>query len=186
MIRLSSFRQVSMTVAAAALVLLSAARAHAQSAPPAQRVLGREDITLYGLGLKVEPGYQTVPKDIATIVSTFLQAPNVPDGVPPFAPDAVVAATLRGPSFANPVELRVKPNTPFNIPPLTVPGVHVVENIRLISGGEVLLRGTPDHVTIDVIEKLLITQVTARPLSAAEIRERNIAFDASNFQAYNF
>src|SRR6185503_5524672 len=112
------------------MLLASAATLGAQGAG-AQRVLGREDITLYGLGLKVEPGYQTVPKDIATIVSTFLQAPNVPDGVPPFAPDAVVAATLRGPSFANPVELRVKPNTPFNIPPLTVPGVHVVENIRL-------------------------------------------------------
>jgi hypothetical protein len=189
-IRLSRLARLSAAVLSAwlpvVLLIGSAAPVHAQSAPAQPRVLGRDDILLYGLGVKVEPGYQTVPKDIATIVSTFLQAPNSPSGLPPFAPDAEVVATLRGPSFPAPVELHVKPNTPFNIPPLTVPGVHVLENIRLISGGDVLLRATPDHVTIDVIEKLLVTQVTARPLTAAEIRERNIVFDASNFQAYNF
>ena len=52
---------------------------------------------LLGAGLAVEPARQTVPKDIATIVSTFLAAPDVPDQpLPPFAPDAVVKATLRG------------------------------------------------------------------------------------------
>ncbi|HMC78364.1 MAG TPA: CARDB domain-containing protein, partial [Vicinamibacterales bacterium] len=180
-------RIASRWIAACVPVLLlawSATALQAQSAP--QRVLGRDEILLYGIGLKVEPGYQTVPKDIATIVGTFLQAPSLPSGVSPFAAGAEVVATLRGPSFQAPVELRVRPNTPFNIPALTVPGPHVLENIRLVSGGEVLLRGTPDHVTIDVIEKLLVTQVSARALTAAEIREKGIVFDASNFQAYNF
>ena len=179
-----SLRMIAACVPLAA-ILASSVPLRAQ-APAAQRVLGREDITLYGLGLKVEPGYQTVPKNIATIVSTFLQAPALPAGLPPFAPDAEVAATLRGPSFQAPLELRVKPNTPFNIPAMAVPGAHVLENIRLISGGEVLLRATPGHVTIDVIEKLLVTQVTARALTAAEVREHGIVFDPSNFQAYNF
>src|SRR5262249_2423756 len=44
----------------------------------------------------------------------------------------------------------------------------------------------PETVTIEVIEKLLVTQVMARPLSAAEIREKGIVFDQSSFQAYNF
>src|SRR3712207_5703977 len=67
------------------------------------RGLGREEIRLYGLGLKVEPAQQTVPRDVATIVPTFLQAPQEPDGLPPFAADAEVRGTLRGPSFATPV-----------------------------------------------------------------------------------
>ena len=176
--------RLSLLAAFVVASLLQVLPAVGQPAP--QRTLGREDIKVYGIGLKVAPATQTVPKDIATIVSTFLQASTLPDNVPPFAADAEVVATLRGPSFATPVELRVKPNSPFNIPPMTVPGTHILENIRLVSGGEVLLRGVPDRSTIEVIEKLLVTQVTARALTAAEIREKGIVFDKDNFQAYNF
>ena len=150
------------------------------------RFLAKEDIVLLGLGLRVEPAQQTVPKDIATIVSTFLGAPTQPGELPPFGPNTVVKATLRGPSLATPLELTATANSPFNIPPLSVPGRHTLENIRLESDGQVLLHGTPESVTIDVIEKLLVTQVTARPLTAAEIREKGIVFDKSSFQAYNF
>ncbi len=165
-------------------LLTGAATAHAQQAP---RFLAKEDIRLYGIGLKVEPATQVVPRDIATIVSAFLQVPGAPPSeVPAFAPGAEVVATLRGPSLPQPVELRTTPNTPFNLPAFGVAGIHTLENIRLVSGGEVLLRGTPEIATIEVIDKLLVTQVTARPLTADEIRERGIVFDRSNFQAYNF
>ncbi|MEQ1870490.1 MAG: carboxypeptidase regulatory-like domain-containing protein, partial [Vicinamibacterales bacterium] len=174
-------RALAVVVAMLAMTM-STARVQAQD-----RVLGKQDILLYGFGLRVEPERQVVPKDIATIVSTFLQAPNTPPGdTPPFAPDAVVRATLRGPAVGNGLELTAKPNTPFNIPPLGVAGVHTLENIRLESGGEVLMRGVPESTTIEVIEKLLVTQVTARALTAQEIREKGIVFDKSNFQAYNF
>ena len=177
------FPRFGCRLAVVALAVACAATAVAQT--PA-RFLGKEDIRLYGLGLKVEPAEQTVPRDIATIVSTFLQAPSNPGDLPPFAPDAEVRATLRGPSFADPVELRAAPNSPLNIPALTVAGVHTVENIRLVSNGEVVLYGSPETATINVIDKLLITQITARPLTAEEIREKGIVFDKSNFQAFNF
>jgi hypothetical protein len=172
------------TALAIALLLGTSVTSQAQNATA--RFLAREDIVLYGIGLKVEPAHQTVPKDTATIVSTYLQASTAPDPLPPFAPDAEVRATLAGPSFATPRQLVVRPNTPFAIPPLTVPGVHTLENIRLVSNGEVLMYGAPQSVRIEVIERLLVTQVTARPLSAAELREKNIVFDKTNFQAYNF
>ncbi|MGE5199651.1 MAG: hypothetical protein ACM3H9_08425, partial [Rhodospirillaceae bacterium] len=172
-------------LAAGAVVCLAHAAAGTALAQDG-RFLAREDIILYGLGLRVEPATQTVPKDIATIVSTFLQAPQQPQGLPPFAPDAVVKATLRGPGLPNALELAVQPNSPFNIPPLTVAGVYTLENIRLESQGAVLLRATPESAKITVIDKLLVTEITARPLTAAEIREKGIVFDSSNFQAYNF
>lgn len=170
---------------ATALLALGVILPAAASAQDQPRSLAREDIFLYGAGLRVEPARQTVPKDIATIVSTLLQAPNSPD-LPPFPDDAVVHATLRGPSFATPLELTGRPNTPLNIPPLTVAGLHTVDSIRVVSGGKVLLYGVPESVEIEVIDKLLLTQVTARPLSAAEIREAGLVFDKSSFQAYNF
>src|SRR5262245_29314923 len=164
--------------------LLLASSVDAQQSEP--RFLAKEQIVFYGIGLKAEPARQVVPKDIATIVSTFLQAPTLPNGLPAFAPDAEIRATLRGPSFTSAQELVVRPNTPFNIPPLTVAGIHTLEDIRLISNGEVPLRAVPESVVIEVIEKLLVTQVTARALTAAEIREKGIVFDRSSFQAYNF
>ena len=176
-------RRAAAALAVSVCVLCSPS-AIAQQGPP--RFLAKEEIVLFGIGLRAEPARQVVPKDIATIVSTFLQAPTLPSGLPAFAPDAEVRATLRGPRFVGAQELVVAPNTPFNIPPLTVPGIHTLENIRLISGGEVLLRSVPESVVIEVIEKLLVTQVTARALTAAEIREKGIVFDRSSFQAFNF
>jgi len=53
------------------------------------RWLAHEQILLYGLGLRAEPAHQTVPKDIATVVSTYLQAPDaIPNGVLPIPEDA--------------------------------------------------------------------------------------------------
>ena len=140
-----------------------------------------------GLGLRVEPDHQVVPRDIATIVSTFLSAPTPPAGqLAPFAPDAIVKGTLRGPGVGNGLELTATPNSPFNIPPLGTAGVYTLDEIRLESGGQILMRGAPESVTIEVIEQLLVTQVTARALSAQEIRDKGIVFDKSSFQAYNF
>ncbi len=152
----------------------------------AERVLGHGEIVLYGLGLKVEPERQVVPKNIATVVSAYLQAPVLPGQVSPLPADAVVRATLTGPSFAAPKELTARPNEPLPVPPLTVPGIHLVENVRLEAGGEVLLYGSPESVVVEVIEKLLVTEITARALTAEEIRAKGIVFDRSNFQAYNF
>ena len=158
----------------------------AEQVQPQGRFLAKDDILLFGLGLKIEPAQQTVPTNIATIVSTMFVAPQTPENLPAFAPDAVVKATLRGPTFPTAIELTVTPNSPFNIPPLTVAGKHTLDNIRLVSNGEVVMRGTPESTVIDVIDRLLITEVTARPLTAAEIREKGLVFDKSSFQAYNF
>ena len=151
------------------------------------RFLAQDDIILYGMQLTAAPAKQTVPKNIATIVSTYLQVPTLPPGqIPPLAPDATVKGTLRGPGLETPLELSVPANSPFNIPPLTVPGSYTLDGIRLETGGAVLFYGSPESVKIEVIEKLLVTEVTARPLTAQEIRDKGIVFDKTNFQAYNF
>lgn len=175
-------RSIGVLLALATCVCAADVRLRAQD-----RFLGKEDIILLGLGLTVAPEHQTVPRDIATIVSTFLSAATQPqNGAPPFAPDAVIKATLRGPGVGNGLALTAAPNTAFDIPPLSTAGTYTLDEIRLESGGEILMRGTPESVTIEVIEKLLVTQVTARALTAQEIREKGIVFDSSNFQAYNF
>jgi 5-hydroxyisourate hydrolase-like protein (transthyretin family) len=151
------------------------------------RWLAQEQIILYGLGLRAEPKHQTVPKDIATVVSTYLQAPDaIPEGTLPIPDDAEVRAILRGPSLPGPVELVTRVNEHFDIQPLQRAGIHTLENIRVVHNGEVIFYATPESVTIEVIDRLLVTEVTARPLTAEEIKDHGIIFDSSDFQAYNF
>ena len=151
------------------------------------RWLAQEQILLYGLGLRAEPAHQTVPKDIATVVSTYLQAPDaIPDGTLPIPENAEVRATLRGPSLPGPIELVTKVNEHFDIQPFHLAGIHTLENIRVVHNGEVIFYATPENVTIEVIDQLLVTEITARPLTAQEIKDKGIIFDSSDFQAYNF
>ncbi|WP_291983599.1 hypothetical protein, partial [Luteitalea sp.] len=173
---------------AVALALVPTFASAQAPAPTPARVLSRAEIEVYGLVLRVTPETQTVPKDYATIVSAFLQAPggNAPESLPPFAPGAEVRATLRGPGLAAPRELVTRPGTPFDIPAMSRAGTYTLENIRLVSDGEVLLYGSPDLVRLEVIDQLLVTSVSARPLTADEIREKGIVYDRTSFQAYDF
>ena len=129
------------------------------------RWLAQKQILLYGLGLNVEPAHQTVPKDIATIVSTYLQAPDsIPEGTLPIPEDAEVRATLRGPSLSQPVELVTRVNEHFEIQPFQLSGIHTLENIRVVHNDEVILYATPESVTIEVIDHLLETPEVNDPI----------------------
>lgn len=171
-----------------ALALVLAALPSLALAQTPGRVLSRAEIEVYGLMLRVSPETQTVPKDYATIVSAYLQVPegSDPASVPAFAPGAEVHATLRGPGLASPRALVTPLGTPFDIPALNRAGTYTLDDIRLVVNGEVLLYGVPDRARLDVIDQLLVTSVTARPLTADEIREKGIVFDRSSFQAYDF
>lgn len=169
------------------IVLLGFSMSCGQAQANEVRWLAQEQILLYGLGLRAEPAHQTVPKNIATIVSTYLQAPDtIPDGTLPVPEDTEVRATLRGPSLPGPIELVTKVNEHFEIQPLQMAGIHTLENIRVVHNGEVIFYATPESVTIEVIDQLLVTEITARPLTAQEIKDKGIIFDSSDFQAYNF
>jgi hypothetical protein len=182
--RAASAGRLRIAVAIAGLAIAGGARAWAQQPG---RFLGREEIVLLGLTLEVAPAKHAVPKDVATIVNAAVKrSPSDTNGVSPFPPNAVAKATLRGPSLTNPVELRTAPGTPFEIPPLSVPGIHTLDGIRVEVDGQILMRGAPESAVIEVLEKVLVTQVTTRPLTAQEIRDKGIVFDRSSFQAYNF
>jgi hypothetical protein len=148
-------------------------------------VLAREQILVVPVALQASPAQQTVPKNTATAVNVRLALP-AGVGAPPLPADALVFAQLRGPAFGTPVVLTARPNEPISIPPLALTGLYALENIRLVSGGRTLLQAVPDAVTIEVIDQVLVSQVTSRPLSAQEIKDKGIVVDQTNFQVVNF
>src|SRR5690606_27001213 len=56
------------------------------------------------------------------------------------------------------------------------------------AAGEVLIRRDPRRapIVIDVIDELLVTTVTSRPLTADEIISKGIVIDEENYEALSF
>lgn len=161
------------------VLALAPAAAHAADLP----VLAREQILIVPVGLQTSPAQQTVPKNTATAVNTLVAGGA---GAAVLPADALVFAQLRGPAFGSPIVLTARPNESLAIPPLALTGLYVLENIRLVSGGRTLLQAVPDAVTVEVIDKVLVSEVTSRPLTAQEIKDKGIVVDQTNFQVVNF
>jgi hypothetical protein len=135
---------------------------------------------LTGIALDVSPSTLTVPRGVTTHLETSILGEEVlPDG-------AVVHATLRGPSFPGTIEITAAPGEPILLPPLSRSGIHFLEDIRLDIDEELTIPASPPEVTINVLEEILIGNVTSRPLSLDEIRELGIQFDETSFKAFNF
>ena len=157
--------------------------AHAQEPLP----LAEAQIQIVGLKLQPAPATQVVPKNIGTIVTPLLvRADGATGELPPLPEDSFFLAELRGPAFSTPIPLSTPLNGSFAIPPLPLAGNYSLANIRLVSSGEILLQGSPDTVAIEVIDKVLVSQVTSRPLTTEEIEARGIVIDQANFQVVNF
>ena len=169
-----------------ALLALLCASAWAQSSPP----LSELRFDLVGIRLEVDPPVLTVPRNIATQINTKLAAPegSGPETQAALAKlrnEGTVVAELRGPSIP-PVTLRTRPGEPIPLPPFALAGDYFLDNIRLESGGQTLLQGSPNVVPIAVISEILVTSVSTRPLTLEEIREKGLVIDQSSFQAVNF
>jgi hypothetical protein len=100
--------------------------------------------------------------------------------------DAAVRAVLRGPSFPGTIGITATPGEPIFLPPLSQPGTHFLEDIRLDVDENLSLMASPPDVTINVLDELLVSEVTSRPLSLDEIRDLGIQFDEESFKAFKF
>ncbi|MGB2715170.1 MAG: Ig-like domain-containing protein [Vicinamibacterales bacterium] len=165
-----------------------------QAQEPTDPILARSKIIITGGGIAISPAHQVVPRNIATIVETVFGVPGENGNGPEanddlraaFPADAILVAELVGPSLGQAVTLTTRAGEPFKVQPLAIAGLHYLRGIRLVSGGATLLAANPDTVTLEVIDQVLVSQVTSRPLSADEIRDRGIVIDQTNYQVINF
>ena len=148
------------------------------------------DFLLLGLRVRPEPELQTVPRNTASglFVRIDLSPSTVaPELLLPLLPSGLeVRAEIVGPGLEEGFELRAAPGELLPIPPLSTRGLYTVRDIRLVLGGDVFLRASPDVATVEVIDRVLITQVTTRPLTLEEIRQKGILFGDDSFTGYNF
>lgn len=155
----------------------------------AQTPLTTLNYKIVGTYLRVAPVAVAVPKGIAG--SVLVELANS-DGTDKTADNAItqgayIEATLRGPSFPA-RRLIGEVNKPLLLPALNLVGDYQLDNIRLVDSvtGAVGMEGTPSSVPVRVFEEVLVSRVTSRPLTLAEIQERGIVIDDQNFRAVEF
>jgi hypothetical protein len=160
------------------------------------RKLGELELVLSGISATVDPVKVTVPKNTASGVRvsirggagdvTVAEAERFLGG--PFS----IEGDLAGPGLLAPVRLPQAdaPNTGdpllVHIPPLPQSGNYTLSNLRITRNGSTALDITPSRVDIEVIEQVLITSVTTRPLTLEEIKAKGIILDNDSYLGFEF
>ena len=100
--------------------------------------------------------------------------------------DLEVRADLRGPELPVPRELVGLPGGSLQLPGFQQAGDYSVENIRLVDeAGNTVAFAQPSIAVVHVRE-IVLASARVRALTLDELRARGIAFDAENFQAFDF
>ncbi|PYQ56253.1 MAG: hypothetical protein DMF58_21160, partial [Acidobacteria bacterium] len=103
-----------------------------------------------------------------------------------------IEGELSGPGLRAPMHLPQQPlgtgADPFllMIPPLPQPGDYSLSNLRVTVGAATVLDVVPQKVAVAVIDQVLITSVTTRPLTLDEIRQRGIVLDSNAYLGFEF
>ena len=168
------------------------------AAPVLVRSLGELEVALYGVAAGVEPASPIVPKQTAAGVRVVVKAAgrtlSSSEVAKLLGGPFEVRAELTGPGLPGVVTL---PRTGGEAIPspdplvLTFPGLpkageYDISNIRLVRAGRTVLDVAPRRVTLRVIDQILVTSVTSRPLTLDEIRERGVVLDASAYLGFEF
>src|SRR5215467_5913813 len=156
-------------------------------------VLATADFDLLGLAITAGPATQTVPKNTPTIVNTSVQVPAGTDPIliiGQLSSTYLVKGELSGPSLSTPLGLQARVGQPLQIPGLSKPGDHILQNLRLVDtagGSEVTIASvTPDSVGIVVIDQLLISQVQVNQLTYDQISQLGISITDDSYKYFNF
>ena len=158
--------------------------------------IGQVDLYLRGLSATVDPLEPVVPKNTASGVRIVVRAGTAELSAAEleelFGGPFRVEGELAGPGLRSALSLPTGSEAPsddplvLQLPPLSVAGEYPLTNLRLTVGGAPVLDVSPSTVTVKVIDQLLITSVSARPLTLDELRERGIVLDSDSYLGFEF
>jgi hypothetical protein len=167
------------------------------TAGAAVRKIGEMDLYLRGITAAVDPLAPVVPKNTPTGVRIVVRSGDSVlsvDEVSRFAGGAFrIEGDLAGPGLRVPVSLPFDGSAsitddPFllAIPSLSVAGDYDLSNLRLTVGGRTVLDVAPRRIVVKVIDQILVTSVTTRPLTLAELKDRGVVIDSNSYLGFEF
>ncbi|HEX7149902.1 MAG TPA: carboxypeptidase regulatory-like domain-containing protein [Thermoanaerobaculia bacterium] len=157
------------------------------------RKLGELELRLSGLAAVATPQKVTVPKNTASGIRVSVRAGAsdlpLPEAERLLGGPFSIEGDLAGPGLRAPLRL---PQTTspdpllLIIPPLPTSGNYTLSNLRLTVNGATALDINPNRVDVEVIEQVLITSVTTRPLTLEEIQAKGIILDNDSYLGFEF
>jgi hypothetical protein len=165
----------------------------AQQGPPLRKI-GELELAIRGLTASVEARL-TVPKNVASGVRVEVYAGatvlTLADAVRMLGGGVRLEGELSGPGLTQTLSLpgdAVADPDSFllRLPALTRAGHYALSNLRLVRDGRTVLDVAPNAVDIEVIDEILITSVTTRPLTLDEIRQKGIVLDGDDYLGFEF
>jgi hypothetical protein len=189
-------RSRSLVKTAVVIVLFAASLLHAQTL----RKIGELKLPVQSISATVSPANPTIPKNTASGVRIVVSTPSgtlSSADVQQFLGSAFeVHGELSGPGLTGTITLPfVDPNggaAPIvdplllPIPALTEAGDYTLTNLRITVNGSPALDVTPATIPVKVIDQVLITSVTTRPLTLDEIKAAGVVLDGSDFLGFQF
>ena len=162
---------------AAALLVLSCV------APPAlgETTLGTGQLRLVGASFDVEPVAQAVPVGVPAVLRTVFGG----DAAGLAQAGLRVSAELSGPGLVAPVTLTTAPGADLRLPALQVKGEYRLEAIRLTDGAGTSVPAVHPVATVAVTD-VLVSSISSRVLTPAELADRGIVVSDRNLQAFSF
>jgi hypothetical protein len=164
------------------------------------RSLTSFDISLLGLTATPDPLEPVLPKNTESAVRIVVRSGDrtltSAEAASYLGTTFDVKAELSGPGLDRAITVpQLGPSAPppedpllLRFPPLPVAGDYKLSNIRIVhrTTKKPLLDVTPSQIPVKVIDQVLVTSVTTRPLTLAEIQERGIVLDSSSYVGFEF
>ncbi len=182
--------------AALALVVSSTV---ASSAPPASpgrtdrivRKIGSMKLLYSGLSAEIDPPNPVVPKNTPAGVRVVVRAGGEEltesEANRFFEGPFLIEGEIAGPALPRALTVRSAPSSfLLPLPALEIAGDYSLSNVRILVEGKSVLDASPARVVVDVIEQVLVTSVTTRPLTLDELVERGVVFDGDDVVGFEF
>jgi hypothetical protein len=157
------------------------------------RKIGELQLSIVGVSASIEPAAPVVPRNTPAGVRVVIRSAggevSTADVLRFFGADLHVEADFTGPGLLEARALSSEGESDpllLRLPAVQSAGDYQLSNVRLVANGRPALDVTPQHVPVRVIEQVLITSVTTRPLTLEEIKGKGIVLDRDDYLAFEF
>src|ERR1700680_772513 len=156
--------------------------------------IGQLDLTVGGLSATVTPPQPVIPKNVSSgvqMVVTLNGQTLSPSAVAQYLGGSFqIQAEYSGPGLSQTVD--VPQSTPavnslvLDLPAVNEAGNYTLSNLRFMVNGNDVFEPSPNTVSVNVIDQLLVTSVQTQALTLDQIQAMGVVLNSSDYTGFQF
>jgi len=156
--------------------------------------IGSLDLTVGGMSATVTPTVPVIPKDIASGVQVVVtlggQTLSASAVAQYLGGNFQLQGEYSGPGLSQTVDVPQSPpgtnSLVLDLPAVNQSGNYTLSNLRFVVNGNDVLDLTPNTVTVNVIDQVLVTSVQTQALTLSQIQDMGVVLDSSDYTGFQF